>query len=1068
MALTSDATSQLAIAFPLRLEFNRPWLTVAIFLALGAIVVLLGMRSLGGLGPVRKWVAVGARLLVLALIFLILGNVKWVRTNDDVEVMVVRDISRSTELVRNFPGKNLQTALDDYLTAASAGDKIPDKKPGDKIGEISFNENAYIDALPNTTLALEARAVRGAGNGTDVAAAIRLALASMGRDARHRFLLIWDGNATEGDLDSALTAATAQGVHIDVMPLDYDVQNEVMVDKFVAPTWQHEGQPFTIDVMIRSTNLKTVKGKLSVTHNGKLMPLDGDKTTREITIKNGLNVERIPVPGQTAGVHQFHATVEGVENVTTSINGQPADTLADNNSADIFTFVRGKGQVLYVDNTDYPHPDEDHGKTLADALASQGINVVRIKPDAFPGNAVEMQGYDSVILSNVPRGTDGITDDQGNLLAAYIHDMGGGLVMIGGEVTYGAGGWQGTKLEEELPVNMEIPAQRQMPKGALVLIMHACEMPDGNYWGEQCALKAIETLSSRDEVGVITFGNFAGGSQFDYPLSEKGDGKKVADVIRNQMVMGDMPSFDDSLNAALNGRGNSKGLKDSDARAKHIIIVSDGDPAPPQQSLYDDLKKNKVTVSTVTVYPHMNGPGLLPPQMQDIAKKLGGRAYGPINDNPSQLPQIFIKEATVVRRSIIYEEKAGIPVQFKGAGDEMLKGLAATDFRPIFGMDLTSRKANPLIQLSLTAGKNGDPLFAHWQAGLGKVAAFTSDAYSRWAANWVGSPVYTKFWSQVVRGVSRAPMSTDFDIEMTTDGDVGHIVVRALNGENGFNNFVNIGGNIAAGPDLKNQPIRLVQTGPGEYRADFDAKQAGNYICYLTYTSPPDASGKPGPSGALTAGTVKNGSPELRDLKSNDQILKHIADVTGGRMLTPFEASSADLFGREGLPPTESPRPIWDILIPFLLGLILLDVAIRRIAWDWRAVKQLAAATATRVRQFTTTTRKVESRQTLESLKRVRDEVAEQKFKPAEEGALPPSQAAPAPRPDPKAKFQAGQGVEGDITKVVGGATDKPIPPAPKKIEPKGGAAGGSMGSLMEAKRRAQQKIKEKEQGDQK
>jgi hypothetical protein len=51
---------------------------------------------------------------------------------------------------------------------------------------------------------------------------------------------------------------------------------------------------------------------------------------------------------------------------------------------------------------------------------------------------------------------------------------------------------------------------------------------------------------------------------------------------------------------------------------------------------------------------------------------------------------------------------------------------------------------------------------------------------------------------------------------------------------------------------------------------------------------------------------------------------------------------------------------------------------------------------------------------------------------------------------------------------VVGGATDKPLPAAPKKIEPKGAAAGpvDSMGSLMAAKRRAQEKIREKERAE--
>ena len=118
----------------------------------------------------------------------------------------------------------------------------------------------------------------------------------------------------------------------------------------------------------------------------------------------------------------------------------------------------------------------------------------RISVDQFPTSLIELQNYDAVILANVPRGAGGLGEEQQKMLAAYVHDMGGGLVMIGGPDTFGAGGWQGSKLEEVLPVNMDIPAQRQMPKGALVLVMHSCEMPDGNYWGEQCALKAIETL----------------------------------------------------------------------------------------------------------------------------------------------------------------------------------------------------------------------------------------------------------------------------------------------------------------------------------------------------------------------------------------------------------------------------------------------------------------------------------------------------------------------------------------------------------------------------------------------
>ena len=192
--------------------------------------------------------------------------------------------------------------------------------------------------------------------------------------------------------------------------------------------------------------------------------------------------------------------------------------------------------------------------------------------------------------------------------------------------------------------------------------------------------------------------------------------------------------------------------------------------------------------------------------------------------------------------------------------------------------------------------------------------------------------------------------------------------------------------------------------------------------------------------------------------------MANIATQTGGRIYDPFDLDPKELFRREGLRQSASPLPIWDLLVPALLGLIIVDVATRRIAWDWVSTKKMAAGVAERVRGFTTT-RKVESAATLGALRKVREEVAEQQFRPREqEGAAAPGAEPAAQRPDPHAKFEA-KGVEGDISKLVGGAADKPIPAAPKKVEPKGepGGPGGHTGSLLEAKRRAQQQIRQKE-----
>jgi hypothetical protein len=281
-------------------------------------------------------------------------------------------------------------------------------------------------------------------------------------------------------------------------------------------------------------------------------------------------------------------------------------------------------------------------------------------------------------------------------------------------------------------------------------------------------------------------------------------------------------------------------------------------------------------------------------------------------------------------------------------------------------------------------------------------------------------------------------------------------------------NFLNVAGGVL-GPDNKNQPIRLVQTAPGRYEAEFDTLAPGNYVVGLQY------SGKEGKGGQLWSGVAMNASPELRDLKSNDARLREVAQRTGGHVIdTPFDVGSAQLFRREGLWKTASPMPVWDKLLPWLLGLIILDVAVRRIAWDWASLKRMAASGANYISSHTTT-RQVETRSTVDALAGIRQRGTEAGA-PAGTAAAPQAGAAaaaapkpPAARPDPKAKFEArGNAVEGDITNVVGGATNKAVPPPPKDVQPKGlpKGAGEHLGGLMAAKKRAQQQIRDKETGE--
>ena len=109
----------LAYEWPIRLEYFRWYTAVLLMAGLSLPIVWLGMRSLSGLGPVRKWVAIGARLLVLLLFILIIGGARWQRINKNLELMVLRDISESTAQVRSYPGKTLQSSLELFVEHAT-------------------------------------------------------------------------------------------------------------------------------------------------------------------------------------------------------------------------------------------------------------------------------------------------------------------------------------------------------------------------------------------------------------------------------------------------------------------------------------------------------------------------------------------------------------------------------------------------------------------------------------------------------------------------------------------------------------------------------------------------------------------------------------------------------------------------------------------------------------------------------------------------------------------------------------------------------------------------------------
>src|SRR5205814_9456334 len=107
--------------------------------------------------------------------------------------------------------------------------------------------------------------------------------------------------------------------------------------------------------------------------------------------------------------------------------------------------------------------DRSHAHSLAAALPSQNIEVTVVEPAGIPSEPAGLQKYDGLVLSNVS--SLKLTRAQMGYIRDYVRDYGGGLVMLGGEESFGLGGYYRTPVEEALPVTMEVKRSEERRVG---------------------------------------------------------------------------------------------------------------------------------------------------------------------------------------------------------------------------------------------------------------------------------------------------------------------------------------------------------------------------------------------------------------------------------------------------------------------------------------------------------------------------------------------------------------------------------------------------------------------------
>ena len=956
-------------------QFTHPIYLLLLIPAL-AWVFWFALKTDVQVGAGRRWTALVIRTVMVILLVLAIAGLQWRRPLDGMNLFFVLDRSDS------IPSQQQEAAENLMYKMAGQKNKV------DQAGVIVFGSEAGIDRMPNLAIAKQKiEAVVGTER-TDLAAAIRLGTAAFPESGQKRLVLMTDGNENVGDAMAAILAAKPLGVTVDVVPMGVTRANDVSVQRVGVPPKLKKNQAFEVKIFVEADRAQTATVRLY--RNEQYL---GEQ---KVELSAGKNLFSFPQTLSEPGFYSYDVRVDA-----------PGDPIPQNNRATAFATVRGEPRILVVSD------DPEQDKQLANALKSSRLEIGLVGVKEFPGTLAEMQSYDAIFISNLSAGDLG--SDRQKLLESAVRDFGVGLVCVGGDQTYAAGGYRGTPLESTLPVNMELDSKKVLPSGAVVLIMHGMEFANGNQVARDCAQGVLAALGPSDEMGVLLWD---GTEHWLFPLQKVGSKLALGQQIAG-MNQGDLGNFQNIVSMG------HEALKKSTANLKHIIVFSDGDPSPPTPALMQNIVADRITLSTVLISGHSG-----PDTMISMADQGHGRFYNVTS--PNDLPQIFIKETAVILKSAIYEEPFKPQLR---AASEVVRGIGAGEYPSLLGYVATTPKAR--AETPLWTDK-GDPLLAHWQYGLGRAVAFTSDAKPKWAKIWLNWDKYRQFWSQIGQWSLRRLENADFSTEVTMDKGQGLINVEALDEQGNYRNFVNLQATVLS-PKGERQTVRVEQTGPGHYEAHFPTKEIGQYMLNLVETTNGVV------VGTQPVGASVNYSPEFSEPEPNANLLRRIAESGGGKILDPADPiANPFLHDRQK---TFQPRDLWETLLKFAIILFCFDVGIRRIQLDREEWLRLTQTLRRWIFFWQPPPRPAEAEESLAALLARRDAVRSRQTAPAME-----------PHPD---LFRP----EGPITVHLPGE-EPATAAAPKMTEGRGESVkteeeaqpASTTSRLLEAKRRAQKR----------
>ena len=838
--------------------FERPY-----FLVLLPILILLVLgigRKLRIQNKAKKIKYITFRCVVMALLILTVSGISIDKRQDMTTTIFLVDVSDSMA--------SHSAELQKYLSRV-----ISDMPEKNQMGVVAFGGSTEVEQFVTDKRIFTAFGTHPVTTATNVEDALSTALSLFPADTAKRIVLITDGQENEGSMMNMSTSLQSQNVELAVLPMEWEVGEEVYVDNLTVPDTIRVGDQFAITVSVVS-NVET-SAKVSL-FSGRTL-----KGEEEVRLS----------PGENQFVFYDTADENGFRSYRVEVSADN-DSMTVNNEYSAYAQIEAQAKVLVIEGKN------GEADAFSRVLSAAGIAYDVVTPTGAPANINQMMEYKSIVLLNVYY--DDLKAGFTNNIQSYVKDYAGGFIAIGGDNSYALGGWRDTPLEEILPVSMDLEGERQIPKMEIDMVIdHSGSMSEtapgtsitSLDLAKAAAVKALESLRKTDAIGVMAFDDLY---TWVVEPQEASDTEAIAGKI-NTITIGGGTNIYPSVQAA------AQKIAESDAQIKHLILLTDGeDYYSDYDNLIDFINESGITLSTVAV-----GSGANVKLMSSLAERCNGRYY--YTDVNQGLPRIFAKEVYLSAKEYLINEEFSPVIASNheiinalSQGAPSLKGYIATTAKPTATKVLVSHKDDPVLTI--------------WQYGLGKAVAWNSDATGQWTGNWAAWDGYVQFWKNVIDYTITDTGLGEDSLDVVQEGSSALITYTTKD----FSGDTKVTG-VCTDEKGESHELTFDPVNPGTYQAKISTDEVGVYNIALKNQSGDEV------VKSINTATAMQYSAEYRFSENIDSLSK-LNVLVGGREITMEDEVFLPIEQK-----TKSKYNIGNLLLLLALLIFMLDVIERRL-----------------------------------------------------------------------------------------------------------------------------------------